>query len=464
MNRSWQKQKALYAPYLLLVLSWFPISGAMQVSIGFLFIAIVLLIITQSVDISWPDTIFFAVFFAQTALYSALHTDTGWINPLVGLIAYSGLAVFCIRAKEFQQIIKYFIIGVAIITIFEGLLGVGQVIYAQEGQIIFTHSAAGDRAVGTTLVTTNSNVYAAKMFYQTLLLLLAWIYSLKNNLFLSIKARWLLLVSVVCGSFGLIFASAAAFYLINFAVIIVSYSIATVHNVLRRQSILWRELLILTIWMISVMGFITNLQPSNATILSQRLSALGQVPTTINYGDNPTLFKVYFLQHIVQLDLLDSPQTALLGYGLGRHSSRAAMILSGSFLLHHPSWLPISMSEETSQLVNQYWTPEIKRIVRGTHLALPAGSAQGMLLEFGILGLIGLLGYILSLFVRISRSIRESRSDFQKFLLLRLPLFLLGVGAASVYFFWLEYPPVISFIGLLFAITLANSEVMQESA
>ena len=449
----WTTLKPEYFPCILLLASWLPMRGAMQ-AIAFVILPflVVLGFVFKQISLSKRDTIFWGVFFAFYAVYATTYSDFSLWNPIVGLITYSGLLLFSVRSVGFGKTARVFVLCTAGLTFFEGILGVMQVVVAQGGNFIFEGPAIGDYAVGTTLVDTNSHMYGAKMFYQSLFLLYAWHYAGKQR-YISRNQRLLVLGGLVFGTLGTMYASPLAFVLIYIMVISCCYLLVSVWQLLRRKPLLLREIGLLAIWIVGMVFVIQLTQPANSFLVG---AATQTVTETGENGAVPVTRKLEVLQELVQKDLLASPLTTLLGYGLGRHSSRAAMILSGDYLLNQPDWLPITSSPQTAYLVETYWNDGAKAQYHGSHIAMPSSSIQAVLMEFGLLGSLALLIYVGSIFARVRQFAACSPDSFQTFWLARIPLFILGMGASSLFFFWAEYPPVVAFVALLIVIGFAE--------
>jgi hypothetical protein len=213
---------------------------------------------------------------------------------------------------------------------------------------------------------------------------------------------------------------------------------------------------------IALLAFFLITQQDNAALITRNFR------TFIQKGPeaNPVVFqKVLVFEESVEELLFDNLKTATFGLGLGRYSSRAAMILSGGYLRNHPDLIPISRSPQTDIYIYSRWNPDVWHIYGGSIMGMPTNSVQSVLIEFGLIGFGAMLWYFGFLVWRAYKRLQRS-SDELAILYLRMVLpFLAALSTVSLTDLWLEYPQLTVYVYLVVVLAFSYRRVspVQES-
>ena len=452
---------------LVLILSWFPITGPVQVItyVGPVVVAGLALLLGR-LRASKPDLIFLTAFAALAFVRSALYQDTGLLNPALGLLTYGSILLLAVRFGEFDRTFRGFVQATAIFSVIEGIIGAAQLIRFLLTETVTGYYVAGDFVYGT--LGTNPQLYAAKMLFQSLLLLYVW-FQARNTLELSRRERRYILIGSGFAIGGAMLASSLAATFIFLAVVLGWTLAGTLLNYARQQQWNLRELIAIVVWMGVGLALLVGTHDGPQYLLRTvfhftQTRNLTEAPGGLVDIESQDRFNrsSRYIRKFVVLDesireiLLDNPANATIGIGLGRYSSRAAMMLSGGYLQDH-TWFPVSRSPETTHYIYRRWNPDTVILYRGSSLSMPTSSIQSVLIEFGILGSMLFFGYYASILYRSLKQAQRlgDRAGIQKFLLVRIPVFVLALFFMSFYEMWLEYAQLVSFIYIFMALTLS---------
>lgn len=430
---------------LVLLLTWAPITGALQVIsyLGPLLVAVFAIFIGVA-TINLFDLLFYLIFFIMGLAGAAFYNDTGLIHPLLGLLTYSSLLFLILRFRLTEDVLPTFINSIAVISILEGILGSGQLIM-KFGGLSFKDMSSGDFVVGT--LGTNSPVFAMKMLFQGLLLLYAWSYGRKKTgTGLHI---FIILAGIFWAFFSAVLASAMMATIIFLSTVLIYYLWSSVIRLKLSKK------LALLLGMTLLLGVIfVQIQPKNVTMITDWTRDF----LARNYSNLARFQKFIAFDESIREVLLDNPKNLFLGLGLGRYSSRAAMMLSGGYLRVQPSWLPVSRSKETETYIYSRWNQNTWALFGGSILAMPTSSIQSILIEFGLLGTALICFYFWSIMKRSQLKHPREGNQLKKIFLTISPIFIFCLFTLSFADVWLEYPQLTFFIYLVITIGLSNNE------
>lgn len=441
---------------LLVAISWAPTVGPLQLLAytGPAFI-VLLAVLWGAARPSVPDVLFLLFFGLYSLAGSVFHSDTWLLNPLVGLLTYSSLLLLLIRFRDSDPdaLIESLAVYTAGFSILEFLVGMGQ-LWVAHGALIFSSMAAGDVVVGT--LGTNSHLFAGKMLFQGLLLATVLFATTQGRS----RYRKLWLAGFFSAMFGALFASALATMILFFGALSVwGLAFALRVFLIRIKPGMWSfsraraaALFGGVVFLLVLGGTLLRTQSSNVSLTAETARRV----VMLDFSDQIRFQKFLTFQYSLRSVLLRDTRTALFGLGLGRYSSRAAMILSGGYLRNQPGWIPVSRSPETTRVVYKIWNRHTWERYRGSILGMPTSSAQSVLLELGFVGTVALLGFFASLAVRagtLSRS--RSVGRVQRTLLTALPAFLLCLLALALVDLSLEYASLASYVYLVALVALS---------
>lgn len=453
---------------LVLILSWFPITGPIQIItyVGPVAVAGLALLLGR-LRASKPDLIFLLVFASLAFVRSALYQDTGLLNPALGLLTYGSILLLAVRFEEFDRTFRGFVQATAIFSIIEGSIGAAQLIRFLLTETVTGYYVAGDFVHGT--LGTNPQLYAAKMLFQSLLLLYVWFQARHTQEMSRRERRYILAGSAFAIGGAMLASSLAATFI--FLAVVLGWTLAhTLVNYLRQKALVLRELATIIAWMALAAVFLVATHDGPQYLLktvfhftqtrnvSEIIGSQADIESEDRFNRSSRYIrKLIMLDESVREVLLDNPANATVGIGLGRYSSRAAMMLSGGYL-RGQSWFPVSRSPETSHHIYRRWNPDTYEQYRGSALSIPTSSIQAALIEFGILGSVLFFGYYASVLYRSHKQAQrlDDSAGIQQFFLKRTPVFMLALFAMSFYEMWLEYAQLVSFIYIFVALALSG--------
>lgn len=437
--------------WLLLLATWMPINGIWQVAsyAGPLFVLLLALLLGV-VGLSQFDLFVWLLAGAAAFLASAFYRDTGLWHTALGLFTYSSLLLFTVRFRSAHLARVTFINAVVFLSLFEGFLGISQLVL-QEGGLQFRSSlAAGDAVVGT--LGTNAHLFAVKMLFQSLFLFYAW-QALRHERPSRLLHPYLIAAAALVGLFSALLASALISTILFMAtVVLVSIDWRRLFAMLMTLQIR-RGWLLLGLLVVVGGAFFMATQQGNARLINRNLNRL----ITEGPQSNPIAFqKIITLEQSIREVLLADGPTALFGLGLGRYSSRAAMILSGGYLRQQPDLIPISRSPETDKYIYALWNPDTWHKYGGSIMGMPTSSVQAVLVEFGLVGTLFLVWYFWLLLRRARRRTRLAGNDLQRVFGRSVTPFIVALGAISLTDLWLEYAQLTTFIYLVIVLALSG--------
>ena len=130
---------------LILLISWMPVSGASQLIAYTGPVAlIVMAALTGHIRLSKFDTLFLCVVALLAFMLASFYDDTGLINPTLGLLMYSSMAILAVRFRtDTEKLILTLIHAVAWLSVFEFGLGIMQLLL-RHNSMVFTVSSSGE--------------------------------------------------------------------------------------------------------------------------------------------------------------------------------------------------------------------------------------------------------------------------------------------------------------------------------
>ena len=447
--------KSLFLIGALIVLSWLPTSGLLQFGV-YLLVPVVLLLAYsfKVIALSKRIGLLIFLFLLFSLARSFFFADTGVINPLLALLTYSALWILPIRFRRLApQDISRLIAFVALLNALEALLGLVQ-FALRNGGASFGALDAGDAILGTTGAAMSS-LFALKIFFQSLFLLY-YEYSLHGFERLTFQFRNKNILSGLIGLVAGLFSS----FLLGTALIVVALLITHLYRARARASSLARNLIGFSVGAALIVSALLYTQRGNIDLI---VSAVQPVFTGI-VPDQARYQKFITLDKSASEILVATPSNALLGLGLGRFSSRAAMILSGGYLSSESSAVPVSRSPETESYIYDVWNRATWKRYGGSVMGLPTSSFQAVLIEQGLVGILLCLALIIQLKHLVVRRFKQAtdpvlRAFINSSSYLVLPLLLLCITDV-----WLEYPSFTIFPFLLLALINSLPGVDQNSA
>jgi hypothetical protein len=424
----------------LLVVSWFPVSGFFQV---FVYLAIPTLvafwIITHRANLSRIGTALVLAVLTVSGLGLVLEGSHAMpLNGALALLTYGStlllLLRFRVRTTDYGEIV---VISAWLVFI-EVAIAIGQFVIENRG-VSFQAMSAGDAVVGTLLA--HSHLFVVKMLAHFFVLLSAVVLGVRRRV--AALGMYAALVGIVLGSALLTMILAAVGLLLFLYLVPANHLGHELSRAIRRLRVTFAVVLGVAT------GMMLWLQPDNVAYISREVRGLRTVLTTTAAGEGRG--KVVGTVDSLRL-LTSNPKVLLFGTGLGHYSSRAALILSGGYLTHHPSFIPVSVSRYTSSHILPRWNPTIwsRRYLDGV-MNQPFQSVQSVVLELGLTGTaLVAFAYFWSWarVLRIGARGKEARS-IQLAALLALsaiPMILLSDN-------WLEYPH--AFVPLVLPILLS---------
>ena len=450
------------AAVLLLIISWMPNAGFLQL-IGYVgpFLVVVQAVLTGTARIERFDARMLLAIFGFVTVVALLHVNTtGPIHPMLGLLTHLSIVLLAVRFRDVDdQLIADFAAAVAWVSIFEVVLGMGQLLRAVGPSLDFDEGA-GDAMKGTTM-SAFSHMLALKEMFQGLFLIYMW-QQARNCPGVRVKKN-LLLIGGLTAIFGAIFASFTSGFALFLATIIGWRLLALLKPLVARWTGTVRERKRALRNALLVFGglFAGGVGAASIILVTQPVIVRGalmyaQMITEEDVSDHPMFQKIVTFRASIVEVLLADPVNAVFGLGLGRYSSRAAMILTGRYLGNHPSVIPISMSPETFTQIYPRWTREMQEVTLGSIMTMPTSSVQSILVEFGLLGTLMLTGYFRSLWKRSGKYEQQMpEGSFRRALATLVPVLIGLLAVECLTDLWFEFSACNSFIYLLIALTMS---------
>ena len=439
---------------IILLISWLPVTGASQLIVYTMPPAILVLASAAGIfRLSKSDFIFLLIGTALAFGIAAMHTQTGLINPTLGLLTYSSLGILAVRFRtDTERLLRMVIHALAWLSIIECFVGVLQLLFKQNA-FVFSQLSSGDVVKGT-LGGAHSHLYAIKMLFQGLVLL--WMYQHARAYNIRYVKPRLVLFGAAAAFAGGVFASFISGTVLFAAGVIGHWLFRRLQRPSKTTYAALRRMMAGATVTALLVGLFCYTQPGNARLLVGQ----GRQIATQGFSDEIRYQKIHAFNASISQVLLDNPVNSTVGIGLGRYSSRAAMILSGGYLRDHPSWIPISRSPETTRQIYLLWNPYRWERFGGSIMGMPTSSAQSVLIEFGLLGAGALAWY----FVTLARRARQRwlgaphlHATLQGGMLRLVPVMLSALVAVSFSDVWLEYASVTTVVYLLVIIALSHN-------
>jgi hypothetical protein len=300
-------------------------------------------ILAMSLIMDKPDTYLYSIikpfiwlFFL--AIPSAIFNASPIVNLLFGIITWMGGITAFIIAYTFGKYVSLTnaLKILLLISLIQVPIGLYQVFSAVEFKLInpfLIAASVGDNFSGTLLLSgVNSHIVGLKLLFSLLI-----VYFLSSEFFKSTSKKILFLLLLLV---GWIFPSAIHSFLC-FALGILTYIIFTKGLKAKFIGRIFISVIFVFFLILSIQEF-----------------AIGYIETLIKkstYISYETPHKIVALYETIFNLSVDNPIVPILGLGLGRYSSYAAMILSGEMLRYQPWYIPISISAETDRFILPYW-------------------------------------------------------------------------------------------------------------
>lgn len=408
------------------VLTWLPSHSIWQFA---QYLLPVLLLIYSAFDrnIKYEkEAIFVVVLIFVIGAQSLLYENAGLLNYTLSVMTYSSLLLLSLRFYISKEGVLKILRLISIVAVLEFTIGAIQFITANQG-IAFTRADAGDSFTGT--IVSSSHLLAAKCLVTAIFLY-----------YQNLHKGTIIKVGIITSLLSAIFAS----FLMGVVIVLAIWiSIEVVQ--LKNQKVVDKVKygVLLTV----VVGIFTYTQSSNLQLVLLALESLAQLDLS-----NVVRFqKVTVLMQSLQDIWLSSIEDFLFGTGLGRFSSRSAMILSGGYLNEGVQHLvPISRTKETFDYIYSNWNPTIWSEFGGSIMAMPTSSIQAIIIELGLVGLWFLFFVGKTIYSKVNRMLLVPKKAAYV-----LSLSLLGLLITDM---WLEYPSLMVHFFLFISITIDQSK------
>ena len=451
-------------------------------------IAILVAVLLREASISWKELVPIGVFGLVVAAHSLFYSDTNFFNPGLGLLTYSSVLILTLRFRQPARVFSVVIITVTVLSIVEAAIGVVQLL-SISGTFIFSATSAGDAVTGT--LANNPRVYFMKMFLQAMLLFYVWKDGYRPSQ--QGKRLWgrILLIGAVSALIGSVLTGSVAVLALGMGGIIFWHLGEAIYQVLMTKRLSFGDLAAVSAFFAAGLVLFLITQPGNFKRLNRFVT--GEIPEPRpglvlvegNYGPQIKELEVedstsprpargeagpivmgsqkigVFLESVEEV-LFANPRNALIGVGLGRYSSRAAMMLTGGYLMPHnpdgrPAWMPVSRTELTDHYIYNRWLMRNRIFPNPTSsLHDPYSTVQSVLIEFGMLGTLAVIMYFLWTLRRIAGQAARTGTEVLSFLNARLRPLYFVLLVSSFYELWLEWPQVMGLIYLLSSLGLSN--------
>lgn len=379
-------------------------------------------------------------------------TDTAYYNIALSWVLLTPFYMFIFRFRGLEERDFLFLIrAIAWMSILEFGVGFVQLIIFQGFKLEFTGNA-WDKVVGTTL-SQSSHVYSLKMLFQGLILTLIYKEVKKNHQSILNLVRF----AAISAFLGALISSymvgiiMSVFFLVMFYSLRIFKSLKDAAVSLKikksRSKIMIIQLSTFILFFSLGVTVFAKLQPGNFKMITLVADKL----LSVDFSDQYKFQKLYAFEQTFDRVIKKDITTFLVGLGPGQYSSRAALILTGDYLYPHPSYFPVSMSEETRQIIWPLWNDEQQAKFRGSVLALPSSSLISVIAEFGVIGLLILL--LLSrrlVFINVQRG-----EGFSGSFVALAPIFMSLFFAQLVLDLWLEFASFTVFMNLIFIMCLS---------
>ncbi|HEB36040.1 MAG TPA: hypothetical protein ENI18_09405 [Candidatus Aminicenantes bacterium] len=305
------------------------------------------------------------------SIISTILNQASFINFGLAILTYFSSILALLLAFTFphnKNILRITISLLVFFSLVQILIGLFQLYRTFGFSMVNPFSittAAGDFFTG---FLGNSHLLALKLFFlATILTFLWWGTKKKKYLIYTIFVilGWLL---------------ASAIHSIILAIItIIFYTLLS--NKLKRRKL---KIFIYAFGAIIVIFTLTSvIQPGNIDYAKNQMSSL------LNKDDSLRIRKLTGLKNTLFKLPQEKFYAPIIGVGLGSYSSRAAMITSGEYLRHHPSFIPIIPSKETKKFILPLWNRELLKNKWNHGVSnQPFSSWQSIYGEVGFIGLI----------------------------------------------------------------------------
>ncbi|REE01634.1 hypothetical protein C7460_103151 [Marinoscillum furvescens DSM 4134] len=402
------------------------------------------------------QVLLFTIFYVGIGL--VFGSEKSFYNVSLSLLLLLPFYMYLFRFRYLDRDDYEFLFRtVAWLSIVEFFIGLAQLALFQGFQLEFTGNA-WDKVIGTTL-SQSSHVYSIKMLFQGFLLLLNYQtisrqYTRNINLIsIAILASFLgalissYMIGIIMATIALIF-----YYSIQF---FKSFIHAFVFFKINKRRVRSTFIQVSVFIVISIFGTIlfAKVQPGNFKLISIVIERL----ISVDFSDQYKFQKIFAFEQTYQKVVKKDIGTFMFGLGAGQYSSRAALILTGDYLNPHPSYFPISMSNETRQIIFPLWNDKQQARFRGSVLAMPSSSLLSVIAEFGLIGFI-----ILMYLFRILYSIRNTRSESIIISFVgAIPILTVLLFSQLIMDLWLEFASLTIFLNLIFIMGLSSKNSSQ---
>jgi hypothetical protein len=458
-------------------------------------VAILVAVLLREASISLKDLALMAVFGLIVAAHSLFYPDTSIYNPGLGLLTYSSALILTLRFHKPARVFSVVIVTVTVLSILEAAIGAVQLL-SNTGTLIFSSTSAGDAVTGS--LANNTRVYYMKMFLQSMLLFYVWKDGYRPFENRKRLGGYMLLIGATSALIGSIFTGSVAVLALGMGAIVLWHLGEAIFRLVTTKRVSLSDLAAVTAFFAAGLVLFIFTQPGNVgrlnrfvtgetpEILPDRVPVDGSAgmqeddletvtpapPVLVRGVAGPVVLgsqKIgVFLESVEQV-LFANPRNALIGVGLGRYSSRAAMMLTGGYLMPHnpegrPDWMPVSRTELTDHYIYNRWLMRNQIYPNPTSsLHDPYSTVQSVVVEFGLLGTLAVVGYFVWVLRTIAGNAARSAVGYLVLLGSRLPPLYFALAISSFYELWLEWPQVMGLIYLLSSLGLSNRAANSES-
>jgi hypothetical protein len=294
------------------------------------------------------------------------------------------------------------------------------------GNPFLLHRSSGDFFIGTI---GNAHTLAIKMFFALSILAVLWS-NTKNKTYLILG-----MVALI----GWLFPSAMHTIISAVVVtlcILITVLLRTFFRILLGSKKARSRILFAFLAISVVFCLVAIIQKNNIRYGINRIS----ISLKERGGENSRKL-LGFENTIVKLPT-EKDYAPIIGVGFGSYSSRAALILSGEYLRQHPSFIPISVSNETEKFIVPLWNRELlKDRTKGGVTNMPFFTWQSI---YGELGLIGIVIFSLIFFqnLKVFFPLSKSFNVYLKSVSYALLFFTIYLLFLFVFDNWVEYPTI----------------------
>ena len=440
------QQKFYYAYVCCMLLIFSPFNGLAYLSP---FVFLLFLISEKETNLSlyfikrlsWFMIVIWSLFFLYKNIYTVFNPPSFWLSCITYSSFYPLLFIQFDKLKSELLLDKIAKFSRSVFFI-EGCIGVTQAVYgfSQTGSF---DTSNGDFVEGTIHLPLNSELsFSNPMFSANMISLAVFliIYYLRKG---SFSKGFLLLP----GLFSIILASV----LHQIALLIGSFILALflIPNV-KFGEINWNYIKKYIIY-----GVVILLVPISI-LLRHNLNGLIEIPKEIITNDSKNIPKAIVTAHAL-FDLpRDEPASVFFGLGPGQFSSRAALIMSGYYFggPSNPKTLPF-IDSNVNELADKYVISTLIRFHNVAYFGSSFYSILSVYTEFGLIGILFVIIWIVIQILRGRRCIVQSKSRSTIFSVLGVFILILFVFFLGVQVNYYEVVQAI-FLSVLITILLKS--------